>query len=79
MRREAIGKVLAYIMTQAAASNSEMARDLGMQESIVSRSIKELMEKGIIAKEPYGMRSAYTIADSHRDRVASIMRRIYGE
>ena len=78
MRREAIGKVLAYIMTQTAVSNSEMARDLGMQESIVSRSVKELMEKGVITKEPYGTKIAYTIVDSHKDRVASIMQRIYG-
>ena len=46
MRREAMGKVLAYMLTQAAASNSEMARELGIQESIVSRCIKELIRKG---------------------------------
>jgi DNA-binding transcriptional regulator PaaX len=65
--------------TQPAASNAEIARELGIQESIVSRCIKELSEKGVLVKEPSGIRSAYTIVDSHRERVASIMRRIYSE
>ncbi|HEY3422275.1 MAG TPA: hypothetical protein VGK13_03885, partial [Methanocellaceae archaeon] len=79
MRREAMGKVLGYIMTCTASSNSEMAHGLGIHESIVSRSVKELAEKGVIVKETSGTRSVYTIVDAHRERVASAMRRIYGE
>ena len=79
MRREAMGKVLGYIMTCAASSNAEMAHGLGIHESIVSRSVKELAEKGVIVKETYGTKSVYTIVDAHRERVASAMRRIYGE
>jgi predicted transcriptional regulator len=79
LRRDAVGKVLGYMATQPAASNAEIARELGIQESIVSRCIKELSEKGVLVKEPSGIRSAYTIVDSHRERVASIMRRIYSE
>ena len=58
-----MGKCLGYIMTGAASSNSEMAHGLGIQESIVSRSVKELTEKGVIVKETSGTRSAYTIVD----------------
>ena len=76
MRREAMGKVLAYIMTQEAVSNSEMARELGMQESIVSRSVKELMEKGIVVRNISGTRSVYTIDDSQHERIASTMERM---
>ena len=79
LRRDAVGKVLGYMATRPTASNADIAKELGIQESIVSRCVKELSEKGIITKAPYGARSAYTIVDSHRDRVASIMRRIYGQ
>jgi predicted transcriptional regulator len=78
MRREAVGKVLMYMMTKPATPNADMARDLGLQESIVSRCVKELAEKGVITKEPLGTRSAYVIVDTRRDGIASAMRRIYG-
>jgi DNA-binding transcriptional regulator PaaX len=79
MRRESFGKVLGYMATKPAASNVQIAMELGIQESVVSRCIKELTEKGIIVKEPSGTRSVYAIVDSHRERVASAMRHICGE
>jgi predicted transcriptional regulator len=79
LRRDALGKVLGYMATRPAASNAEIARELGIQESIVSRCVKELSEKGVLVKEHSGTRSAYTLVDARREHVASIMRRIYGE
>ena len=79
MRRESYGKVLGFMLARPMASNVEIAMELGIQESVVSRCIKELSEKGIVVKEPSGSRSVYTIDDSHKERVAGAMRRIYGE
>ena len=79
MRRESYGKVLGFMLTRPAASNVEIAMELGVQESVVSRCIKELTEKGIVVRDISGTRSTYAIDDSHRERIASAMRRIYGE
>ena len=67
------------MLTRLAVSNVEITKELGLQESLVSRCIKELVEKGIVVKEPSGLRGAYTIDDLQRERVASAIRRIEGE
>ncbi len=79
VRRESYGKVLRYMLTRLAVSNVEITKELGLQESLVSRCIKELVDKGIVVKEPSGLRGAYTIDDLQRERVASAIRRIEGE
>jgi predicted transcriptional regulator len=79
VRREAFGKVLGLMLTKPGASNVEIAMDLGIQESVVSRCVRELSEKGIVVKEQSGSRGAYAIDDSHKERVASAILRIYGE
>ena len=78
MRRESYGKVLGFMLTRSATSNVEIAMELGVQESVVSRCIKELTEKGIVVRDISGTRSTYAIDDSYRDRIASAMERLNG-
>ncbi len=79
VRRDSYGKLLVYMLTRRSVSNVEITKELGLQESLVSRCIKELAEKGIVVKEPSGLRGAYTIDDLQRERVASAIRHIEGE
>ena len=79
LRRESYGKVLGYMLMQPVSSNVEIAMKLGLKESLVSRCIKELSEKGIVVKEPSGSRNFYTLDHSHRERVANAIRRIEGD
>lgn len=45
VRRESYSKVLGYMLTWLVSSNIEIAVKLGLKESVVSRCIKELIER----------------------------------
>lgn len=77
MRRDTIGKVLSLILKKPGISNIEIARELDIRESVVCRCVKELSEKGVIAKEPAGR--GCSVEESQREHVVAAMRRIYGE
>jgi predicted transcriptional regulator len=79
VRRDSYGKVLGYMVTRRDVSNMEITRELGIRESLVSRYIKDLTEKGIIIKDQSGFSSAYAIDDSQRERVAKAIRQVEGE
>lgn len=77
MRRDAMGKVLGIMLKKPGISNVEIARELDIKESVVCRCVKELSEKGVIAKEPTGR--GCSVEESQREHVVAAMRRIYGE
>ena len=71
IRREPTRKVLGLILEKPGLTNVDLSRELGIAESTISKYIKELSSKEIIAKEPLpGGRSAYSIRKEYKERVA---------
>lgn len=77
MRRDSIGRVLGIMLKKPGISNREIAKELNMQESVVSRYVKELYEKGIVTRVLAG--EGYTVYDTHKEQIAITIKRIYGE
>jgi predicted transcriptional regulator len=77
MRRDAMGRVLGLMLEKPGISNAQIARELDIRESVVSRCVKELSEKGVIAREPAGR--GCSVEESKREHVMAAMRRLYGE
>jgi predicted transcriptional regulator len=76
MRRGTVGKVLSLMLEKPGISNVEIAKELGLQESVVSRCVKELSEKGVVADAPGG--TGRSVVEAHRDHVAAAVRHIQG-
>jgi predicted transcriptional regulator len=74
MRRDGMRKILAVLLTNPGLSNVQLSGELGIQESAVSRYMKELAEKGLVVKElaPMGT-SAYFLSNDRRVHVAKAM------
>ena len=77
MRRDVIGKVLGLMLKKPGISNNEIAKELGIRESVVSRSIKELSKRGVIARGQDGKR-CYVEA-VHKEHIIEAMKRIQSE
>jgi len=77
MRRDAMGRVLGLMLERPGISNVEIARELDIRESVVSRCVKELSAKGVVTRESEG--GGCSVEETHRDHVATAMRRIQGE
>jgi DNA-binding CsgD family transcriptional regulator len=73
MRREAIGRTLGLMLEKPGISNVEIAKELDIKESVVSRHIKELAERSIIEKGADG----YAVKDEHRQAVADMVRHFF--
>jgi predicted transcriptional regulator len=65
LRRETMGKILSMLSKCPGASNLEIATGLGMPESVTSRCLKELAEKGIVRNESHGRERAYSVNDAY--------------
>jgi predicted transcriptional regulator len=72
LRRDGMRKILGLLLTKPGLSNAQLSGELGIQESAVSRYMKELAERGIVVKElaPMGT-SAYFLSN---DRMAHVVK-----
>ena len=77
MRRDIIGKVLMLLSENPCMSITQISKELNLQESAVSRCIKELSEKGIITREPIGKKCL--LNDTQREHINIAIKRINGE
>jgi predicted transcriptional regulator len=80
MRREGMRKILGTLLNRPGLSNVELSSEVGLQESAVSRYMKELAEKGLVVKElaPMGS-SSYFLANERRAHVAKAMEIMKGQ
>ena len=74
VRRDGMRKILMTLLIKPGISNVELSSELGIQESAVSRYMKELAEKGLVVKEmaPMGT-SAYFLSNDRMAHVAKAM------
>jgi predicted transcriptional regulator len=72
MRREPLQKLLSVLLAKPGLSNMELSRVLGVPKSATMRSVKELVEKGIVVKSllPDG-KIAYSLSDEYREYTVS--------
>lgn len=70
LRRESVGKVIGLIAEKPGITNAEIARELGLPDSLISRYLKELTEKGIVEKPGGG--NALRLHDRCQPAVARI-------
>lgn len=80
MRRDGINRVLTALSESPGISNREISQRSGIQESAVSRYLKELAEKGIVLKEKSsGGATSFSIVEGYRAHIASAMERLNGQ
>ncbi|MGA9139565.1 MAG: winged helix-turn-helix transcriptional regulator [Methanocella sp.] len=76
VRRDPIRKILDLLLDRAELSNQEISEALEMHESAISRYMKELAARGLVAKKVAGGRTAYSIRHEYRDPVAAALERL---
>jgi predicted transcriptional regulator len=76
MRRGTVGKVLSLMLEKPGISNVEMAKELGLQESVVSRCVKELSEKGLVTGGSGSPERS--VVEAHREHIVAAMRHLQG-
>ena len=76
MRRDSMGRMLGLMVEKPGISNVEIARELDIKESVVSRCVKELSEKGVVVRDT---EKGCFVDEGHREYVARAARRLYGE
>lgn len=77
MRRDGIRKVLNQLLEKPGLTNLELARELGVHESLTIRILKELLTKGILIKyESRAGRQAYQINNIYQDEIARAVKNI---
>jgi predicted transcriptional regulator len=77
MRREVIGSILMLLAENPCMSITQISKELDMQESAISRCIKELSEKGIITREPVGKKCL--LDDIQREHINMAIKRMSSE
>jgi len=50
-----------------------LAEELGLRQPTVSHHVKALLDEGLLAREPEGRRTWYSLAPTHADRIAEIL------
>ena len=71
MRRDGMKKILELLNEKPGLTNLELSSALGLQESAISRYMKELSEKGIVVRDVISQgRLAYTIKNDYRKAVS---------
>jgi predicted transcriptional regulator len=76
MKRENIKKILDLLVEQPGLSNLELSNELKLHESAASRYMKELIDKGIVTREPNTERmNIYTIKNEYKNVITSIYNR----
>lgn len=77
MRRDGISKVLRLLLQDPGMSNVELSKALNVQESVTSRYMKELLERGVVSKAQMSDgRLAYTVKAEYNDTVGSVAKRL---
>jgi predicted transcriptional regulator len=80
MRRDVMRKVLGLLARSPGLTNIELSRELNIQESAVSRYMKELQEKGVVvrsnAQDIHDGRFSYSIKNEYKEKVAIAIERI---
>jgi predicted transcriptional regulator len=80
MRRDSMRKLLGLLVRNPGLTNIELSRELNIQESAVSRYMKELQEKGVVergnAKELQDGRFSYSIKNEYKEKVELAIKRI---
>jgi predicted transcriptional regulator len=76
LKRDGARKVLNQLLERPGISNAELSKCLNVSEVAVSKSIRVLLEKGIVVKEPVdGKTNAYFIDKKYTEPIASAMER----
>ena len=79
MRRDGIGKVLRLLLLDPGMSNVDLSKALDVQESVTSRYMKELLERGVVAKaQASDGRLSYSVKAEYNDTVGSVAKRLNG-
>jgi predicted transcriptional regulator len=79
MRRDGIGKVLILLLKDPGMSNVDLSKALNVQESVTSRYMKELLERGVVAKaQTSDGRLSYSVKAEYNDTVGSVAKRLNG-
>jgi predicted DNA-binding transcriptional regulator len=78
MRRDVTGKVLRLLAEQPGIGNAEFARELGIHESVAHRSVKELLDNGIMIREAAGRGYLYRLTDTDRAIVIKFAEKMAG-
>ena len=76
LRRDTVGKILGLLDRRPGISNVEIAGEVGIPESITSRYLKELSEKGVVKNLSSGRERAYSIDEAYRGHVADALKRL---
>lgn len=77
VRREGMRNILGLLLDRPGLTNVELSNRLGMRVSATSRYMKELSDKGIIAKRPLaGGACSYSIKKEQAERIASTIERL---
>jgi predicted DNA-binding transcriptional regulator len=61
LRRDVTGKVLRLLAEKPGTGNADIARELGIHESIAHRNVKELLDQGILMRQAAGRGYAYSL------------------
>jgi len=77
LRRDGVRRVLSLLQEKPGLSNGELSERLCMQDSAVSRYMKELMDHGIVEKsQTQEGKTVFSIKDEHRGHIASTAKQI---
>jgi ribosomal protein S25 len=79
LKRDTMGKILGLLARRPGISNVEIAGEVGIPESITSRYLKELSEKGVVRNSSSGRERAYSIDDAYGGYVADAIKRLQGQ
>ncbi len=77
VRREGIRKVISLLLNEPGLTNAEISNKLGIRVSATSRYIKELTDKGLVAKMPQENGTLlYSINGGQKEHIACILERV---
>jgi predicted DNA-binding transcriptional regulator len=78
LRRDVTGKVLRLLAEKPGIGSADIARGLGIHESVAHRSAKELLDKGILTREVAGRGYSYMLTEEDRAIVIRSAEKIDG-
>jgi hypothetical protein len=77
VRREGMRKVLNLLVDSPGLSIRELSTSLDAQESAIGRNVRELLQKGIVAKTTNsGGSPAYVISEKQKDTIEAALERV---
>lgn len=79
LRRDSMGKILGLLARRPGISNVEIAGEVGIPESITSRYLKELSERGVVKNSSFTRERAYSIDENYTGYVADAIKRLQGQ